>query len=246
VKKIFYVALLWIIAATANAQSDAILKKDGETISCKIINIEPDFIYFVIPPDTITQKISSELTQKVLLESTSKRLKQEEQILIDKELRANNKFIVLGINSGIRHIGGIIGTHVEIRVYKGLAFNGSVGIGGWGIKKTLGIRLFTNYPFGLNYFISRTSASGAKGIPMNDGTNQLVNLNPQILGNIGFGYNWKIGNTFRLGLDVGYSVSFTNGETHELVDAEGKSTSNIPIKAPPEGFLIGILFGVLL
>ncbi len=128
----------------------------------------------------------------------------------------------LGTSTGINNMNGYLGIFAEGKVVDKLAIAGGVGIGMWGYKLGIGPRFYPNYPTGVFYSLSFTTASGFNGIELPLETtraqNDTVKFNLNRANNIAFslGYQFKLFKRGRLHLELGYAIRLKN-QPYEVI-----------------------------
>jgi hypothetical protein len=119
----------------------------------------------------------------------------------------------LGIGTGINNVCGMAGILAELQVYKNVSLAGGVGLGGWGYKSSIGIRIYHSYPRKLFYGIGFSSASGMKNFEYDIETTRsskekvTFDLNRANNLNLSLGYQWRLGRNSRLNMELGYSIA---------------------------------------
>jgi hypothetical protein len=162
--------------------------------------------------------------------------------------------VYLGINSGINHIGGLVGLNIEVQAIKNVSVQFGAGIGGWGTKISGTVRYYKNgFPYGTNFFAGYGRASGGDGAEMTleseAGTDEkfTMNLKPVSVINLGFGRQWKVGRNMRFGFDLGYSLSLDQepwtkvSPTNKELSSDAKTAMNF---SSPGGLIFGLNFCV--
>lgn len=159
----------------------------------------------------------------------------------------------IGLDGGINY-EGIVALSAEVNVVKNFCVNGAVGMDFWGSKLTIGGRFYSSYPKGVFYGASFSHSSGVKGAKLNletttSGTSTEkieLNLKPVSNLNLAIGYQWKLGNRFRIHMDIGYAVAL-EPEPWEVV-TPGKELTKISEQIlnfyAPGGLMLGLGFSV--
>ncbi len=159
----------------------------------------------------------------------------------------------LGTSTGTNGMNGIIGLNGEFQAYKGLTVDAGIGIGSWGFRKTIGLRLYKHYPKGVYYSASFSDNSGATEVEMDletiDGSTETVELtlnkvqtiNLAIGGQFAFAHD-----RFRLNLEGGYSIPLQTDSYEITSNDELSSDSELALDLNAPGgliFAVGLSFG---
>ncbi len=124
--------------------------------------------------------------------------------------------IYMGSSIGLNSPNGFLGFYVETPVSEKLALNGHLGIGIWGLKYTLGGRLYKQYPSKLYYSASFSGNSGINNMELeletSPGESNIVHLDlkrAQTI-NLSIGYHFSfVENKLRINIESGYAIPLT-------------------------------------
>lgn len=159
----------------------------------------------------------------------------------------------IGFGTGINSFTGAIGAAGNVRIGRLMFMEGSIGLGTWGYKYSIGLRydfrLKNTFGAGINY----TGATGMDGLvlPMTlrNGTSKNVSLNCHQAATVDIKgrYSMNIGRSNILYFDLGYAIPLEE-KAWEITDGSDVSSSDMRALdvIQPGGFLagIGVLFGI--
>jgi hypothetical protein len=158
------------------------------------------------------------------------------------------------VSSGLNNYAGIAGIGIETKIYNNLAVYGGLGKGLWGLKSSLGLKLYKEFPFRRFFFLNYSHASGSgdsyinyEYTENNVPTNYDIKLKPASNINIGWGYQFRIVRNLRFGLELGYSILVSEKDSWELKNPTQK-LSDINKKMfqilTPGGIIFGLNFSL--
>jgi hypothetical protein len=129
--------------------------------------------------------------------------------------------VYIGLSSGLNY-GGLFALSAEFNIVDNLSLATSLGLGTWGFKLGADLRLYKNYSNGLYFVGGFSRATGASvmevEIETTDGTKNEVTfeLLPVNNVNLGLGYAIRLGDRFRLNLEMGYAINVTSGDGYNV------------------------------
>jgi len=161
--------------------------------------------------------------------------------------------ISLGIESGINYTG-FFALSAEGNIAKNLCINGDFGLGGWGFKLGISARYYKSYPKGLYYSLGFFHSTGIDSIEISLATTNSPNNAEEIALrfepvnnlNLGLGYQWQLGNRFRLHIELGYSI-ILKPEPWEVLTPNKtltQTSKQVMNFSAPGGLMFGLGFSV--
>jgi len=148
----------------------------------------------------------------------------------------------MGIGGGIEHFNGLVGLNAEFQTNSKLLFCGTVGLGGWGVKSSLGARYFLKNEKGFNLGIFVAYSSGMKQTyKLTTATDDYdLNLKPVIEPILVLSYRLPVGARVILNFDLDYGRSFPSKPYTEINNKVLDNVSLLALNIQKPG---GIGFG---
>lgn len=155
----------------------------------------------------------------------------------------------IGFSSGIDNIVGILGTQLDIVLFRKLTLGGGVGLSSWGYKYAVDLQFF---PKGLYKFFVKTGYSKNSGIEnfqtdleLETGETESVIMDLKPVGNIFLsgGYAFKVGKRNRFYIETGYAFPLVTDDYYELYDDSqhlSENSKNVMQILRPGGLVIAV------
>jgi hypothetical protein len=155
----------------------------------------------------------------------------------------------LGVGTGFDNFTGMVGVSGTLYVVDNLAIRGGLGIGGWGAKKSIGLKLDSRndgkWSYNLGYSVASGLDDASVELETNNGQTSKVKvdlLSASTL-NLAIDRNWRIGRSNNFYLEFGYAIPM-QGQRWKMV--EGYYTTNNGAKVldimQPGGIILGAGF----
>jgi hypothetical protein len=155
----------------------------------------------------------------------------------------------LGIGTGMNNYTGLLGLSINLRLQNKVFFQGGLGIGTWGSKYTIGLRLDRSYGKGWSYGIGFSSCSGLRDFKTNlelqsgikqDVTLDLLRANTL---NLKATHNWMIHKRNTFYVDLGYAIALQSSPWKVTDGSEISTTSKSALDMlAPGGVILGLGF----
>lgn len=158
----------------------------------------------------------------------------------------NSHPFYLGVGTGFDNFTGMIGASGTLRVSQMVSLRGGLGIGGWGAKSSIGIKLDKGADSKWAYNLGYSACSGLKDflteLETSSGENRDVKLDLLSAStlNLAIDRNWRVGKANIFYLEMGYAVPL-QGQRWEVKDGTTLSSNGkkvLDIMQPG-----GIIFG---
>jgi hypothetical protein len=164
-----------------------------------------------------------------------------------------NKTLYFGLGAGINNYTALLGVSGSVRVHDKLFVRAGCGVGGWGLKYSIGLKYDAHYDEGWNFGIGYSICPGVNNVKANlqveSGVNKEVTMNYSAAStiNLTVGHNWSISKSIVFYMDFGYAIplqstawTVTDGS---VLSKTTKSGLNL---LQPGGLIIGagITFGI--
>jgi hypothetical protein len=173
-----------------------------------------------------------------------------------KEIKSSKRpNAFLGIGTGLNSYCGFLGGIATVHAYKNLSAKAGVGLGSWGVKTALGLKLdfdsTGNWGVGIGYEFSPGVNGVKSNLQLEDKTTKEVTFNTQNASsiNISFTKTWYLGreNKYCMFLDLGYGFAMEKNPWTITDHSKISEASKFGLRLSQPGGLIlatGFLFGL--
>ncbi|MDP2336041.1 MAG: hypothetical protein Q8N05_06255 [Bacteroidota bacterium] len=175
-------------------------------------------------------------------------LKLDAQIITENRPEQSHPFY-LGMGTGIDNFTGFIGVSGTLRVYDKLSVRGGYGVGGWGLKSSIGLKYDLKEVGGWSYCLGYSYSSGLENLKQSfelesgDEKDIAIDyLSCQTI-NLAVDRNWRIGKANLFYLELGYSVPLQSNRWRVTDGSALSGTSKTILNSlQPGGLILGAGF----
>lgn len=155
----------------------------------------------------------------------------------------------LGVGSGFDNFTGFLGVSGTLKVYDNLSLRGGFGIGGWGTKTSIGVKLDSPNAARWSYNLGYSACSGLDDflLDMELSNGQTAPVKVDYLSastlNLAIDRNWRLGKSNLFYLEFGYALPL-QGQRWEVVDGSSISANQQKVLdiLQPGGIIFGAGF----
>lgn len=175
-------------------------------------------------------------------------LKLDAQIIAENRTEQSHPFY-LGVGTGFDNFTGLIGVSGTLRVYDKLSVRGGYGVGGWGLKSSIGLKYDHKDEGRWSYCLGYSYSSGLENLKQNfeleSGDEKDISvdyLSCQTI-NLAVDRNWRIGKANLFYLELGYSIPLQSNRW-SVTDGSALSGNSKTIlnSLQPGGLILGAGF----
>lgn len=158
----------------------------------------------------------------------------------------------INLSGGLDNHVGLAGVSLSVPVYKKLGIRTGVGIGAWGLKYNVGLRLIDYTQRGWRYGIGYSFCPGVKEIELTftdtSGGSRVVNMDLLPVGSLNatIGYQWMVGSKNIFYLESGFAFKSSHNKIYETNDGSTLTADEEFIMeiVRPGGFIIALGFQI--
>ena len=159
----------------------------------------------------------------VLLFTATASLAQQSKMEAERLKNIQSKQFWLATGTGLNNHFGLLGVSLEYKLKGPWSMFGGIGLGTWGSKLGVGMRIYKQYPVKRAFSFSLTQASGLTDIPLSTNainpqgivvdTTVAFNLFPVWQFNASWMRYWRLSDWCRFYIEAGYSFALSQQRT---------------------------------